>query len=386
MSPTHIHDVPATQPHLIAPDTWLIPNLAPAGDGLYLPVNSMVIRGRQPVIIDTGAPVHRTLWLEKVFSVVEPEDVRWIFLSHDDGDHTGALFDVLERCRNATLVTNFFSVERLALEKPALPLERMRWIEPGGSFDAGDRMLQLFRAADLRRPDVTRPVRPEDGHDVDRRLVCLLHAGLARRRRPAAGSAGAGDAGPEQRRVAVARLAGPRGLRAPCRCGRVVRRAHRGLGPWAGAARQPAGRCVRPAARPGRRTDHSDTGPGAARHAHRLDAGGGHGLSVDPSVDRIAAPRRRIAAAAFSQGGTGGPDGLEAAGALGRDAPPSHVALAKRHSAFLLRRQSWRSSQGGLTLSPRRTRAEISPASTRALRSGAASFPTCTLGVGRRSW
>ena len=145
MSPTRIHDVPATQPHLIAPDTWLIPNLAPAGDGLYLPVNSMVIRGRQPVIIDTGAPVHRTLWLEKVFSVVEPEDVRWIFLSHDDGDHTGALFDVLERCRNATLVTNFFSVERLALEKPALPLERMRWIEPGGSFDAGDRMLQLFR-------------------------------------------------------------------------------------------------------------------------------------------------------------------------------------------------------------------------------------------------
>jgi flavorubredoxin len=145
MSPTRIHDVPATQPHLIAPDTWLIPNLAPAGDGLYLPVNSMVIRGRQPVIIDTGAPVHRTLWLEKVFSVVEPEDVRWIFLSHDDGDHTGALLDVLERCRNATLVTNFFSVERLALEKPALPLERMRWIEPGGSFDAGDRMLQLFR-------------------------------------------------------------------------------------------------------------------------------------------------------------------------------------------------------------------------------------------------
>ncbi|MBL8348949.1 MAG: MBL fold metallo-hydrolase [Burkholderiaceae bacterium] len=145
MDPTPITDVPATRPQLIAPDTWLIPNLAHAGDGLYLPVNSMLIRGREPVIVDTGAPVHRALWLEKVFGIVEPEDVRWIFLSHDDGDHTGALFDVLERCRNATLVTNFFSVERLALEKPALPLERMRWIEPGGSFDAGDRVLQLFR-------------------------------------------------------------------------------------------------------------------------------------------------------------------------------------------------------------------------------------------------
>ena len=42
-------------------------------------------------------------------------------------------------------MTNFFSVERLALEKPALPLQRMRWIEPGGSFDAGDRVLHLFR-------------------------------------------------------------------------------------------------------------------------------------------------------------------------------------------------------------------------------------------------
>ena len=137
--------LPATEPELIAPETFLIPNLALAPDGLFLPVNSMVIRGREPVIVDTGAPVHRERWLEKVFAVVEPEDVRWVFLSHDDGDHTGALFDVLERCPRATLVTNFFSVERLRLEKPALPLSRMRWIEPGGSFFAGDRVLQLFR-------------------------------------------------------------------------------------------------------------------------------------------------------------------------------------------------------------------------------------------------
>ena len=145
MNPADITAVPATPPELIAPDTFLVPNLVPAGDGQYLPVNSMVIRGKQPVIVDTGAPVHRALWLEKVFAVVEPEDVRWIFLSHDDGDHTGGLLDVLERCRNATLVTNWFSVERLGLEKPPLPLERMRWIEPGGSFDAGDRVLHLFR-------------------------------------------------------------------------------------------------------------------------------------------------------------------------------------------------------------------------------------------------
>lgn len=145
MQTPSLSPVPDTRPLRIAPETWLIPNLANAGDGLWLPANSMLIRGREPVIVDTGAPIHRTQWLDKVFSLVEPEDVRWIFLSHDDGDHTGGLLDALERCPNATLVTNFFSVERLGLEKPALPLERMRWIEPGGEFDAGDRVLKLFR-------------------------------------------------------------------------------------------------------------------------------------------------------------------------------------------------------------------------------------------------
>src|SRR5690606_9134977 len=122
-------DLPRLDPVRLADETFLVPNLFPAGDGLFVPVNSMVIRGAEPVIVDTGAPVHRELWLDQVFSLVEPEDVRWVFLSHDDGDHTGALLDVLERCPNATLVTNMFSVERLALDTVDLPLERMRWLD-----------------------------------------------------------------------------------------------------------------------------------------------------------------------------------------------------------------------------------------------------------------
>ena len=136
--------VPTTAPYEISPETFVIPNLAPAEPGVYVPVNTMVIRGQEPVIVDTGAPVHRELWLEKVFSVVEPEDVRWIFLSHDDGDHTGGLLDALDRCPNATVIGNFFLIERLALEKE-LPLHRFRAVDHGEQFDAGDRTLHLFR-------------------------------------------------------------------------------------------------------------------------------------------------------------------------------------------------------------------------------------------------
>lgn len=136
---------PTTEPQLVAPETWLIPNLAAGGPDSFVPVNSMLIRGSEPVIVDTGAPMHHAEWIEKVFSLVEPQDVRWIFLSHDDGDHTGGLMDALDMCPNATLVTNFFSIERLALELKAPPLSRMRWLDAGDSFDAGDRTLHLFR-------------------------------------------------------------------------------------------------------------------------------------------------------------------------------------------------------------------------------------------------
>jgi hypothetical protein len=120
----------------VAPETWLIPNLAAAGPGQYLPVNSLLIRGSEPIIVDTGAPVHRRRWLDQVFSLVDPEDVRWIFLSHDDGDHVGGLADALAMCPSATVVTNFFATERLSLER-SLPIKRLRWLEPGDSFLAG---------------------------------------------------------------------------------------------------------------------------------------------------------------------------------------------------------------------------------------------------------
>ena len=139
-----MHDtmIPTTAPVKVAPDTYLIPNLAAAEPGTYVPVNSLVILGEEPIIVDTGAPVHREHWLEMVYGLVDPDDIRWVFLSHEDGDHTGSLDQVLEAAPQATLVMNIFSTERLALERP-VHLERMIWREPGETFDAGDRRLRL---------------------------------------------------------------------------------------------------------------------------------------------------------------------------------------------------------------------------------------------------
>ena len=135
--------IPTTAPVKVGPDTYLIPNLAPAEPGTFVPVNSLVILGEEPIIVDTGAPVHREHWLEQVYGLVDPEDIRWVFLSHEDGDHTGSLDQVLEAAPKATLVMNMFSTERLALERP-VDVTRMIWREPGEHFDAGDRRLHLM--------------------------------------------------------------------------------------------------------------------------------------------------------------------------------------------------------------------------------------------------
>ncbi len=135
-------DIPVTSPVAIAPETFLIPNLAPAGDA-FVPINSLLIRGAEPIVVDTGAPVHRQRWLEQVFGLVDPDDIRWVFLSHEDGDHTGSLDDVLIAAPHATLVMNAFGAERLALER-SVPLHRSIWREPDETFSAGDRRLRLF--------------------------------------------------------------------------------------------------------------------------------------------------------------------------------------------------------------------------------------------------
>ena len=134
--------VPVTSPHRIADETWLIPNLAAGGPDSYLMVNSMLIRGEEPIVVDTGAPIHTDHWFEQVFSLVEPEDIRWIFLSHDDGDHRGSLQKLLELAPQARLITNFFATERIELEEK-LPTERLVWLEPGDAIDIGDRRLRL---------------------------------------------------------------------------------------------------------------------------------------------------------------------------------------------------------------------------------------------------
>ena len=132
-------------PTNVAPDTWVIHSVQPAlGQPLFVFLNSMVIKGSEPMIVDTGTIANREQWLEDVFSLVEPEDVRWIFISHDDVDHTGNLDETLSACPNAKIVCNWAMVERHT-NCFDFPLDRCRWVMDGEKLDIGDRTLLAMR-------------------------------------------------------------------------------------------------------------------------------------------------------------------------------------------------------------------------------------------------
>lgn len=140
LAPTIHHE-----PLRLADDTWLIRQLQ--GEGVApvaVYINSMVILGSEPIVVDTGTRANRNQWLEDVKQLVDPEDVRWIYISHDDPDHTGNLEEMLDLCPNATLVSNWFQLERMTCDIN-LPVHRMRWVNDGESFSAGNRDLVALR-------------------------------------------------------------------------------------------------------------------------------------------------------------------------------------------------------------------------------------------------
>ncbi|MET9730439.1 MBL fold metallo-hydrolase [Streptomyces sp. NPDC006458] len=130
--------------HRVRPDISVLnDSLEVPGIG-HLPVNAFVLLASQPVVIDTGLGLPDRDFLEVVGSVLDPADVRWIWLTHPDRDHTGGIFDLLEAAPEARVVTTFLSAGIMSCERP-LPLDRLYLLNPGQALDVGDRTLTGFR-------------------------------------------------------------------------------------------------------------------------------------------------------------------------------------------------------------------------------------------------
>jgi glyoxylase-like metal-dependent hydrolase (beta-lactamase superfamily II) len=128
------------RPYQAAPDVHVFPvNLPIPGVGV-LPVNAYLLMAEEPVLIDTGIGVDGDDFIAAVSSLVDLRALKWVWLTHDDADHTGSIQRIMEQAPNARLVTHAFSALRMTTWWP-VPLDRVHAIRFGDEIHVGDRTL-----------------------------------------------------------------------------------------------------------------------------------------------------------------------------------------------------------------------------------------------------
>jgi len=125
-------------------DITVMSTFEPAPGLGFLPINTFLLQGEQPILVETGMPANEAEVLEMLQAVVGPEELRWIFLSHADRDHSGNLDRILELYPQARVVVNMTTAAKLGAEGP-FPFHRAFIVNPGQTVDAGDRVLQVFQ-------------------------------------------------------------------------------------------------------------------------------------------------------------------------------------------------------------------------------------------------
>lgn len=140
-------------PRVVAPDTWLIGAWIPVPGLGVLPGNAFVIRSREPVLVDTGLAGLRSDFMRALEQVIDPADLRWIWVTHMDADHIGNLQAVLDRAPKARVVTTYLGLGKMGLLQ--LPQERAWLLNPGQTLDVGDRQLLALTPPTFDAPETT---------------------------------------------------------------------------------------------------------------------------------------------------------------------------------------------------------------------------------------
>ena len=132
------------KPYQVMPDIWILPAHFPIPGMGFLAVNAFVIMTKEPVLVDAGMGVEPEEFMNALESIIDPRDLRWIWVTHDDADHTGNLQKVLGAAPNARLVANSLAVLRMSTAW-SIPMNRVYWLNFGESIEMGDRRLTAVR-------------------------------------------------------------------------------------------------------------------------------------------------------------------------------------------------------------------------------------------------
>ncbi|MGE5243738.1 MAG: MBL fold metallo-hydrolase [Betaproteobacteria bacterium] len=137
-----------------APDIEVLTSNFPIPGYGLVPINAFVIKGPEPILVDTGAVVASDEFMSALRAVIDPGELRWIWLTHTDFDHIGALHRVLAENPRVRVITTFLGMGIMGLSAP-LPVDRVHFVNPGEAIVIGDRTLTAIRPPVFDNPSTT---------------------------------------------------------------------------------------------------------------------------------------------------------------------------------------------------------------------------------------
>lgn len=144
----------ACAPYDVGDGITVVPSYLPVPGMGVLPANAFLIEGPEPVLVDTGPSGAEEGFRRALRSIVDLDDLRWIWLTHTDPDHTGSLRWLLDNAPNARLITTYLAVGKLGMQF-AVPMERLYWVNPGTTINVNDRQLHALRPPSFDAPETT---------------------------------------------------------------------------------------------------------------------------------------------------------------------------------------------------------------------------------------
>jgi flavorubredoxin len=120
-----------------------------------LAINAFVLHGREPVLVDTGTVGGSAEFMSALTSVIDPLDLRWIWLTHTDFDHIGSMAILLDVNPDLRVITSFLGVGIMGLSSTPLAMDRVHLVNPGQSVTLGDRRLTAFKPPVYDNPITT---------------------------------------------------------------------------------------------------------------------------------------------------------------------------------------------------------------------------------------
>jgi len=137
-----------------APDIEVLTSDFPIPGFGVIPINSFVIKGSEPVLVDTGAVVQSGEFMPALRAVIDPADLKWLWITHTDFDHMGSLHQLLAENPKLRVITTFLGVGIMSLAAP-LPQDRVHLVNPGERITVGNRTLTGVRPPAFDNPSTT---------------------------------------------------------------------------------------------------------------------------------------------------------------------------------------------------------------------------------------